>query len=167
MQNASWPRRYPSNIPSHKLNFLLTLRPPIGISAMLFSRNLGTIGGHLVFFQKVDQHGVTLLHVSIMNCWLHMQQSGILPFLWRSRFSIVDRSQTACDHLVLRFCPHFAATAAPFGFHLWMQCEDVVSAQSEKRRCQFFVSEHTYVYTTCTILQYNEYKVLHIPCKNL
>ncbi len=52
---------------------------------------------------------------------------------------IVRRSQTACDLFVSRFCPHFAATAVPFGFHFRIQCADVESARSEKRRCQFSV----------------------------
>jgi hypothetical protein len=34
---------------------------------------------------------------------------------------------------------HFAATAAPFGFHFRIQCADVVSARSEKGRCRFSV----------------------------
>ncbi len=51
----------------------------------------------------------------------------------------MDRSQTACDRLVSHFCPHFTATAAPFGFHLQIQQAYVVSARSEKHCCRFFV----------------------------
>jgi hypothetical protein len=45
MQNASWQRRYPSNIPPQMQNFLLPLMPLILISEGLCSKNLATIGG--------------------------------------------------------------------------------------------------------------------------
>jgi hypothetical protein len=50
----------------------------------------------------------------------------------------VDRPQTACDHIVLRFCPHFNAATASFYFHVRIQCPDV-SAWFEKCGCKFFV----------------------------
>jgi hypothetical protein len=38
------------------------------------------------------------------NCWQLLPQIYILPFLWKSIFPTLDRSQTTCDSFDLRFC---------------------------------------------------------------
>jgi hypothetical protein len=52
MQSASWPQQYHFSILPHRLNFCWPLTPPILISAALCSKNLDTIGSHLVFFSR-------------------------------------------------------------------------------------------------------------------
>jgi hypothetical protein len=50
MQNASWQRRYPSNILPQMQNFLLPVMPPIFILEGSCSKNLATISGLVDFF---------------------------------------------------------------------------------------------------------------------
>jgi hypothetical protein len=77
MKSASSLQQYSSNITPHKLNFLLPLTPPILISAVSCSRNLGTIGNHLISFQENWPTWSLVTSHSIVKCWLHMQQLGI------------------------------------------------------------------------------------------
>jgi hypothetical protein len=67
----------PFNIPPHKLSFLLPLMPPILMSVASCSRNLGTIGDHLVSFpENLPTRSLVTPRLTV-NGWLHKQQSGI------------------------------------------------------------------------------------------